>query len=90
MEESTDETYISIASLIIFLLLVIYIVGGSFMEHKKILFGHETGIAIALGMIVSLIVKLTGRNDEIYKLLRLQQPHFLLCVLTTYHLCLWL
>lgn len=63
--ESDDEAYISIASLIIFLLLLIYIVGGSYMEHKHCLFGHETGIAILLGMLVSLIIKLSGKSEEI-------------------------
>lgn len=65
MFQSGDATYISIAFLVIFLLLVIYIIGGSYMEYKKTIFGHETGIAIGLGMIVSLLIKLSGKSEEI-------------------------
>jgi hypothetical protein len=36
---------------------VIYIIGGSFMEKKKFIVGHETGIAIILGFFCSLIAE---------------------------------
>jgi hypothetical protein len=42
--------------IIIFLLLVIYIVGGSFMEHHHFKLGHETTIALILGLLVSVTV----------------------------------
>jgi len=45
---------VALASIIIFVLLLIYIIGGTFMEHKHAPFGHETGIAITLGFLISL------------------------------------
>jgi NhaP-type Na+/H+ or K+/H+ antiporter len=48
---------VSIAALIIFILLVIYIIGGAFMEKKKLLIGHETGVAIILGFLISLVAE---------------------------------
>ena len=42
--------------IIIFLLLVIYIVGGSFMDHYHFKLGHETTIALILGLLVSVTV----------------------------------
>jgi solute carrier family 9 (sodium/hydrogen exchanger), member 6/7 len=53
----------AIASIIIFCLLIIYIIGGSFMEHKHVAFGHETGIAIVLGFLVSLIAYEAGSTE---------------------------
>jgi sodium/hydrogen exchanger-like protein 6/7 len=49
----SEET--AIAAILIFLLLVIYIIGGSFMEKKQFIIGHETGVAIILGFLISLI-----------------------------------
>ena len=46
----------SIASLIIFLLLIIYVIGGSYIEKKHYKIGHETGIAIGAGLIVSVLI----------------------------------
>jgi NhaP-type Na+/H+ or K+/H+ antiporter len=42
---------------------MIYIIGGSFMEHKKFLIGHETGIAILCGLAVSGIAWAAGYHD---------------------------
>jgi len=36
-----------------FILLMIYVVIGGYMEHKKVKFGHETGIALVMGLIIS-------------------------------------
>lgn len=51
---------VALASIIIFVLLVIYIIGGTYMEHKHSPFGHETGIAITLGFLISLTLYETG------------------------------
>jgi hypothetical protein len=61
MSESAE---IAIIAIIIFLLLVIYIIGGSFIESRKFIVGHETGIAIILGFIISLIAVATA--DETF------------------------
>jgi NhaP-type Na+/H+ or K+/H+ antiporter len=39
-----------------FFLLMMYVVIGGYMEHIKIKFGHETGVALVLGLIISSIV----------------------------------
>ena len=53
----------AIASIIIFVLLIIYIIGGSYMEHKHAPFGHETGVALVLGFLVSLIAYEAGSEE---------------------------
>ncbi|CDW88691.1 sodium hydrogen exchanger [Stylonychia lemnae] len=54
---------LSVASIIIFVLLGIYVILGSFMEHKKAPVGHETGVAILTGFLVSLIAWAAGYKD---------------------------
>ena len=41
---------------IIFIMLMIYVIVGSYMEHKHAPFGHETGVALVLGLIISSII----------------------------------
>ena len=36
-----------------FILLIMYVILGGYMEHKKAKFGHETGIALVSGLIIS-------------------------------------
>jgi hypothetical protein len=52
-----EEVFVSIATIIIFTLLIIYIIAGALMEVKHFIVGHETGLCILLGFIVSLILK---------------------------------
>ena len=49
----------SIASLVIFILLLIYVIGGAYIEKRKFVVGHETGIAILIGFTISLILFLS-------------------------------
>jgi len=49
----SGTTSISYDSMIIFGLLLIYIIGGSYMEKLHCSFGHETGIAIIVGFAIS-------------------------------------
>lgn len=51
---------ISVVAIIIFVLLALYVIVGSFMEHKHFVIGHETGVAIICGLIVSSIAWGTG------------------------------
>ena len=37
-------------------LILIFVVGGGYMEHKKAPFGNETCIALALGLIISVML----------------------------------
>ena len=59
----SGNSAISIASIIIFVMLVIYIILGSYMEKKKVILGHETGVAIVIGFIISLGVKYLGDSS---------------------------
>ncbi len=38
---------------VIFVMLMVYVIIGGFMEHKKAGFGHETGVALVFGLIIS-------------------------------------
>jgi NhaP-type Na+/H+ or K+/H+ antiporter len=49
-------TEVALGALIIFILLLIYVVAGSFMESRHCPFGHETGIAIIIGLAVSGVI----------------------------------
>jgi len=51
----SEETFVSGASIVIFLMLLVYVNMGALIESKKPPFGHETGVVIILGMIISLI-----------------------------------
>ena len=51
-----DETELGI---ILFLfILITYIVVGSWMEKKHFKFGHETGMIIVVGIVISLIIEI--------------------------------
>ena len=54
----TEEVpFVAIAAAVIFIILLIYIVFGSYLEEKKFIIGNESTIAIVCGLLVSLIVK---------------------------------
>lgn len=58
-----SEFFLSVVALIIFALLAIYVIAGSFMEHKHFVIGHETGVAILIGMGISGILWATDMTD---------------------------
>jgi len=47
---------ISYDSFFSFALLLMYVIGGGFMEHRKFKIGHETGIALIMGLIISAMI----------------------------------
>jgi hypothetical protein len=47
---------ISYDSLFAFALLLMYVIGGGYMEHKKFIIGHETSIALIFGLIISALI----------------------------------
>ena len=64
MSYGEDDTSVaSIATIIIFTLLIVYIITGALIEVKKYIVGHETGICILLGFLVSLIMKIIVQDD---------------------------
>ena len=54
---SDQET--ALATIIIFFLLLVYVIGGNIFEAKHPCLGHETGVTILLGVIISFILSLT-------------------------------
>ena len=53
----------SIGAIIIFFLLIVYMVAGSLIEKNKPFCGHEAGIVIIIGIILSWIAANTGHHD---------------------------
>ncbi len=47
---------------IIFIMLMLYVMIGSYMEHKHTPFGHETGVALVAGLIISASIHYTFPN----------------------------
>jgi len=58
--------FVPIEAFIAFALLIMYVIGGGFMEHKKFSFGHETSIALIAGLIISLILNFAGKGSHAY------------------------
>ena len=50
--EHTNHAYIYIIFLVV---LILFVFIGAFMEHKRFKFGHETGVILIIGIIVSVI-----------------------------------
>lgn len=59
----SGSTIISIEAFIVIALLFFYVLGGSFIEHRKFIIGHETGVAIIMGLLISLIAWLSGYDE---------------------------
>lgn len=55
----SGSSVISYDSFFAFLLLLLYVIGGGFMEHKKFIIGHETSIALLVGLIISALIHFT-------------------------------
>ena len=71
---------LSVVGIVIFVLLAIYVIVGSFMEHKHFIIGHETGVAIITGLIVSSITYATGYHDLTVNLHFNEEIFFYLCL----------
>jgi NhaP-type Na+/H+ or K+/H+ antiporter len=53
---SGGNASLPILGTVIFLMLMLYVMIGSYMEHKHSPFGHETGVALVAGLIISAII----------------------------------
>jgi L-cystine uptake protein TcyP (sodium:dicarboxylate symporter family) len=58
------EDFISLDSMLAFTLILVFVVGGGFMEHKKSPFGNETGIALVMGLLISVMLHYFPANGE--------------------------
>jgi hypothetical protein len=61
-----SDFVVSLDSFIAFALLLLYVIGGSFMEHKKLPFGHETSIALIAGLLISLMLHFIPQDEHHY------------------------
>ena len=59
-----EEFHISMGAIIIFLMIMFYMVMGTFIEKYECKFGHEAAYTIILGMIVSLVIAETQSAHE--------------------------
>jgi NhaP-type Na+/H+ or K+/H+ antiporter len=59
----SESTTTPITALVVLLLLVLFMVGGSFMEHKHAKVGHETGLVILLGFFVSFMFYIFDKDN---------------------------
>jgi NhaP-type Na+/H+ or K+/H+ antiporter len=50
---SAGSFVVPLETALFFILLMTYVVVGGYMEHIKVKFGHETGIALVMGLIIS-------------------------------------
>lgn len=74
-EEAYEEMYIKSGYIIVFSMLIVYTIMGSYIEHVKNFYLHETGVSILLGMFISLVAILFGFT-EINKLLEFNDTMF--------------
>lgn len=58
----SGSSVISFDSFFAFALLLLYVIGGGFMEHKRFKVGHETSIALIMGLIISAIIHFTSED----------------------------
>ena len=71
---------ISEAATVIFILLIIYVLSASFIEHYSIPFGHETGIVVMIGIIISFVTQYEG-HEEFNDIMEFNQNLFFYLVL---------
>jgi len=61
---SSESFAVPFDSLVAFFLLTMYVIGGGFMEHKKFKLGHETSIALILGLAISAMINFIPALNE--------------------------
>lgn len=55
---------VSLDAFIAFFLLLLYVIGGSYMEHKHFIIGHETSIALIAGLIISGLLHVFSNSEH--------------------------
>jgi len=75
-----SDLLVSLDSLIAFMLLLLYVIGGSFMEHKKFKLGHETGIALIAGLVISAALHFIPAHENEYDITFDGKVFFYICL----------
>ena len=58
-----SEELFSAGAMIIFLMFIVYMVSGSLVESKGWIVGHEAGVVIIIGMILSFLAMQFGHEE---------------------------
>lgn len=58
-----SNTLFSVGAIVIMLIIIIYMLLGSFLEHKHVIVGHESGIIILIGIAISFISSNYGHAE---------------------------
>jgi solute carrier family 9 (sodium/hydrogen exchanger), member 6/7 len=58
-----SETLFSAGALIIFLMFIVYMVAGTLIESKHWIVGHEAGVVIIIGMVLSFLALQFGHEE---------------------------
>jgi sodium/hydrogen exchanger-like protein 6/7 len=58
-----SEALFSAGAMIIFLMFIVYMVAGSLVESKGWIVGHEAGVVIIIGMILSFLAMQFGHEE---------------------------
>ena len=70
-----EEYFVKAGYIAVLFLLLVYTMMGSYIESTKMGYIHETGIAIILGMVISLFAKFFGYT-EINEILEFSESLF--------------
>lgn len=58
-----SEALFSAGAMIIFLMFIVYMVAGTLVESRKWIVGHEAGVVIIIGMILSFLALQLGHDE---------------------------
>ena len=53
----------SVGAIVIMIIIILYMIIGSWLEHRHSLIGHESGIIILIGIAISFIASHEGHED---------------------------
>lgn len=58
-----SESAISTGAIVVFVMLIIYMVSGTLLEHNGAIIGHEAGVVILVGMALSFLALQFGHEE---------------------------
>lgn len=58
-----SNVVISVGAIVIMFIIILYMIIGSYLEHRHSTIGHESGIIILIGIVISFIASHEGHDD---------------------------
>jgi NhaP-type Na+/H+ or K+/H+ antiporter len=52
-----EEDIIALGAIILMLLMILYMIAGTMLEHYKCIIGHEAGLTMLVGMLIAFIAR---------------------------------